>query len=139
MPGFAKSPPELIARFHDVTDAMPGVDHRLMFGYPALFVGGNMVSGLYESSWFVRLADPERTDLLAVEGAGPIEIMPGRAMAGYVALPPALIADDRAVRTWIDRAIAFGETLPPKAAKSARAASGATAAKTPSRKRAATT
>src|SRR5512140_1481941 len=61
MPGFAKSPPELIARFHEVTDELPGAEHRLMFGYPALFVGGNMVSGLYESTWFVRLAEPERS------------------------------------------------------------------------------
>ena len=119
MPGFAKSPPELIARFHEVTDEVPGADHRLMFGYPALFVGGNMVSGLYELSWFVRLADPERSELLAIDGAGPVEIMPGRAMAGYVALPAALIADDRAIRTWVDRAIAFGGTLPPKSAKTA--------------------
>jgi len=53
--------------------------------------------------------------------------MPGRAMAGYVALPPAVIADDRAIRTWVDRAIAFGETLPPKRpkpSKTAKAASG---------------
>jgi TfoX/Sxy family transcriptional regulator of competence genes len=120
MPGFAKSPPELIARFHEVTDEMPGAEHRLMFGYPALFVGGNMISGLYESTWFVRLADPPRSELLALDGAGPVEIMPGRAMAGYVALPPALIGDDRAIRNWLERAIAFGETLPAKAAKAKR-------------------
>jgi TfoX/Sxy family transcriptional regulator of competence genes len=121
MPGFAKSPPELIARFHEVTDELPRAEHRLMFGYPALFVGGNMVSGLYESTWFVRLAEPDRSELLAVDGAGPVEIMPGRAMAGYVALPPALIADDRAIRTWLERAIAFGLTMPPKPARPARA------------------
>src|SRR5512141_2128371 len=68
MPGFAKSPPELIARFHEVTDQLSGAERRLMFGYPTLFVGGNMVSGLYESTWFVRLAEPERSVLLAVEG-----------------------------------------------------------------------
>lgn len=116
MPGFAKSPPELIARFHEVTDEVSDAEHRLMFGYPALFVGGNMVSGLYESSWFVRLGDAARDELLA-RGGGPVEIMPGRAMAGYVALPAALIADDRGIRDWLARAIAFGATLPPKAAK----------------------
>jgi TfoX/Sxy family transcriptional regulator of competence genes len=121
MPGFAKSPPELVARFHAVTDEMSGVEHRLMFGYPALFVGGNMISGLYESTWFVRLGEPDRSELLALEGAGPVEIMPGRAMAGYVALPPALIAEDQAVRTWLQRAVAFGLTMPPKAAKPPRA------------------
>ena len=117
MPGFAKSPPELVARFHAITDDLPGAERRLMFGYPAVFVGGNMVSGLYESSWFVRLGDADRDELLAVDGSGPVEIMPGRAMAGYVALPPALIDDDHRIRAWMDRAIAFGQTLPPKAPK----------------------
>jgi TfoX/Sxy family transcriptional regulator of competence genes len=120
MPGFAKSPPELVERFNAVTADVPGAEHRLMFGYPALFAGGNMVSGLYESSWFVRLGEADRAELLAVEGSGPVEIMPGRAMAGYVALAPALIADDRAIRSWVERAIAFGRTLPPKAPKAKR-------------------
>ena len=120
MPGFAKSPPELIERFHAVTDEMPGAEHRLMFGYPALFVGSNMVSGLYESSWFVRLGDADRAELLAVDGAGPVEIMPGRAMAGYVSLPAALIADDGAIQVWLERAIEFGRTLPPKVGKAGK-------------------
>lgn len=123
MPGFAKSPPELIERFHVVTGALPDVEHRLMFGYPALFVGGNMVSGLYESTWFVRLGEPDRTELLGVDGAGPVEIMPGRAMAGYVALPTSMIAgDEPSLRSWLGRAVAFGRSLPPKAAKPRRGA-----------------
>ena len=124
MPGFAKSPPELVERFNAVTAEVPGAERKLMFGYPALFVGGNMVSGLYESSWFVRVGDAEGAELLAVEGAGPVEIMPGRTMAGYVALPPSVIVDDSAARSWLDRAIAFGQTLPPKAPKAKRAAAG---------------
>lgn len=120
MPGFAKSPPALIERFHAVTTDLPDVQHRLMFGYPALFVGGNMVSGLYESTWFVRLGEADGTELLAMDGAGPVEIMPGRSMAGYVALPPAVIADDVAILTWLDRAFAFGRTLPVKEAKAAK-------------------
>ncbi len=119
MPGFAKSPPELIERFHDVTADVPGAEHKLMFGYPALFVGGNMVSGLYESTWFVRLGDPERAELLAIDGAGPVEIMPGRAMAGYVALPASIVGGP-AARTWVERAVAYGRTLPPKSAKRGR-------------------
>jgi TfoX/Sxy family transcriptional regulator of competence genes len=123
MPGFAKSPPELVARFHVVTDNLPDIEHRLMFGYPALFVGGNMVSGLYESTWFVRLDETGRAELLEVDGAGPVEIMPGRAMTGYVAVPASMIADDeRALRSWLDRAVAFGRTLPPKTAKPRRPA-----------------
>jgi TfoX/Sxy family transcriptional regulator of competence genes len=120
MPGFAKSPPALVARFHEITDDLPHAEPRLMFGYPAVFVGGNMVSGLYESTWFVRLGDAEGAELRTA-GGDRVEIMPGRAMTGYVSLPPALIADDVSIRAWMDRAIAFGRTLPPKAARPGRA------------------
>jgi len=120
MPGFAKSPPELVERFAAITADLAGVERRLTFGYPCLYVGGNMVSGLHESRWFVRLGRAEADELLTQDGAGPFEVMPGRPMAGYVVLPEAIVTDDQAARSWVERAIAFGRTLPSKAAKTAR-------------------
>ena len=118
MPDFAKSPPELVERFNAVATDFPAAERRLTFGYPCLYVGGNMVSGLHGSAWFVRLGDAELADALALEGAGPFEVMPGRPMTGYAVLPPAVIADDTTIRRWVERAIAFGATLPPKVPKS---------------------
>jgi hypothetical protein len=40
--------------------------------------------------------------------------MPGRTMKGYATLPPDVIADDAALDAWLDRAIAFAESLPAK-------------------------
>ena len=31
-----------------------------MFGYPALFVGGNLVTGLFAQQWMIRLPDDDR-------------------------------------------------------------------------------
>jgi TfoX/Sxy family transcriptional regulator of competence genes len=115
MPSFSKSPPELVARFAAIADSLPDVERRQMFGYPCIFVGGNLVTGLYLDVWHVRLAEPDRAELLAMPGAGPFEPMPGRAMGGYVVLPPDVVADDVAVRAWVDRAIEHGRSLPPKA------------------------
>jgi TfoX/Sxy family transcriptional regulator of competence genes len=117
MPGFSKSPPELIERFAAVTGDILDVERRQMFGYPCLFVGGNMVTGLHESAWFVRLAEPDRAELLDVPGAGPFEPMPGRAMGGYVVLPPTVIADNREARGWVERAVANGRSLPTRTRK----------------------
>ena len=36
-----------------------------MFGYPAMFVGGNYATGLYEESWVVRLGAEDLDALLA--------------------------------------------------------------------------
>jgi TfoX/Sxy family transcriptional regulator of competence genes len=117
MPGFAKSPPELIERFDAIAADFPEATRRLTFGYPCLYVGGNMVSGLYEASWHVRLGADDRKELEAIPGAATFEPMPGRPMTGFTLLPPAIVDDDEAVRSWVRRAVAYGETMPPKAAK----------------------
>ena len=123
MPSFSKSPPELVERFSAITAPIPDVERRQMFGYPCLFVGGNMITGLHGSAWFVRLGELDAGELLRLPGAGPLEVMPGRPMAGYTVLPPSIVGDDRAVGTWVDRAIDFGRSLPaksPKAPKTGR-------------------
>lgn len=114
MPSFEKSPEELVARFDAVAERFPIAQRRKMFGYPALFVGGNLVTGLFADSWMIRLAEGDLTDLLAMPGATPFSPMPGRTMNGYATLPPAVVADDGALDGWLSRAIDFGKTLPAK-------------------------
>ena len=124
MPALTKSPPELIERFDSIAAEYPQAARRLTFGYPCLYVGGNMVSGLFGESWHVRLAADDTAELLAIDDAAPFEPMPGRPMTGFTLLPPAVVADDAAVRHWVQRAIAFGATMPPKVSKRKRAPAG---------------
>lgn len=116
MPAFTKSPPELVARFDwlaaRVTD--PDVERRKMFGYPALFVRGNLATGLHTASWMARLPDDAQATLLALPGAGRFEPMPGRPMKGYVVLPPTIVADDAALEEWVRRSLEHTRSLPPK-------------------------
>ena len=114
MPTFEKSSPELIARFDAAAARFPEAERRKMFGYPALFVGGNLVTGLFAQRWMIRLPDDDRAELLAVPGAGPFEPMPGKPMKGYATLPEDVVADDAALDSWVRRAITFGQTLPAK-------------------------
>jgi TfoX/Sxy family transcriptional regulator of competence genes len=114
MPSFEKSPPELIARFDAAAQRFSDAQRRKMFGYPALFVGGNLVTGLFADSWMIRLAETDLTELLAVPGATPFSPMAGRTMKGYATLPPDVVADDAALDGWLERAIAHGKTLPAK-------------------------
>jgi len=85
-----------------------------MFGYPALFVGGNMATGLYEDRWVVRLFDDDLARLLEVPGAAPFSPMPGRSMKGWASLPPDVVSDDVALDPWLERAFAFAGSLPAK-------------------------
>ena len=114
MPTFEKSPPELVARFEAAAARHPLGQRRQMFGYPALFVGGNLATGLFAEGWMVRLDEADLASLLALPGAAPFSPMAGRTMRGYATLPPDVVADDAALDGWIGRAIAYAGTLPPK-------------------------
>jgi hypothetical protein len=111
---WVKSPAELVEAFASVLARFPDATQRQMFGYPAAFIGGNLVTSLHEDRWIVRLPDDARGRLLELDGAGPFEPMPGRPMKGFAILPKTVVADPEAVAGWVERAVAFGHTLPPK-------------------------
>lgn len=116
MPRFEKSPPELVARFDAVVGrvATPETTRRPMFGYPCAWVGGNMASGLFSTSWWVRLS-PERLAEVFASGEGrQLEVMPGRGMKGYAAMSDEILADDAKLDAWIREALDYTATLPPK-------------------------
>ncbi|HEY2887512.1 MAG TPA: TfoX/Sxy family protein [Candidatus Limnocylindrales bacterium] len=113
-PKFTKSPPELVERFDAAAARHPDAERRKMFGYPALFAGGNLATGLFADTWMVRLGPSDLETLTAMPGAGPFSPMPGRTMKGYATLPANVIADDAALDGWIDRALAFAGSLPAK-------------------------
>ncbi len=116
MPKFEKSSPELVGRFGEVLDRVgtPDTTRRQMFGYPCAWVGGNMASGLFAQSWWVRLS-PERLAAVLASGEGrTFEVMPGRAMKGYAALPDEVVADDSQIDAWVSEALAYTATLPAK-------------------------
>ena len=116
-----KAPEDLKERFAAAVAGIEGLEQRQMFGYPAGFVGGNMATGLHQESWIVRLPADEREARFAA-GWGIFEPMPGRPMREYVALPPEIVDDPDAARSWVERAADYARTLPPKVRKARRSA-----------------
>ena len=112
MSTFERSPDQLIERFDAVAARTTEAQRRKMFGYPALFVGGNLVTGLFADRRMIRLAPDDLAELLALPGAEPFAPMPGRAMTGYGVLPRDVVEDDAALDGWIARAVALGQSLP---------------------------
>jgi TfoX/Sxy family transcriptional regulator of competence genes len=108
------SPAALVERFDEVAARHPAAQRRKMFGYAALFVGGNMATGLFADRWVVRLAPPDTATLLAMPGAEPFSPSPGRSMTGWSLLPREIVDDDDALDAWLERAIAFAASLPAK-------------------------
>jgi hypothetical protein len=112
-PSFDKSPPELVERFGAVMERYPDAERRKMFGYPAAFVGGNMATGLFADKWVVRLPD-DQIEPAKARGADSFEPMPGKPMKAFVSIPSSDIADDTAIRSWVERGLALARSMPPK-------------------------
>ena len=115
-----KSPPELIAAFDAAIAGKPGVERRQMFGYPCAFLNGNMLSGLVQEQMMVRLSEADRARASLDAAATPFA-PGGRPMREYVVLPPAIVADKRKLGAWLERAVAYVETLPAKKPRKPRA------------------
>jgi TfoX/Sxy family transcriptional regulator of competence genes len=104
----------LAARFAAVLADYPEADRRSMFGCPGAWVNGQLFTGTHSSGWFVRLPPSARDEALALPGAAPFS--PGRDVTfrEYVVLPAAVVSDDEALIGWLERAMAYAASLPPK-------------------------
>jgi TfoX/Sxy family transcriptional regulator of competence genes len=111
-----KAPADLVERFGAAVAGIDGLETRKMFGYPAGFIGGNMVTGLHQDSWIVRLPEAARQERLDA-GWTIFEPMAGRPMREYVALPTEVADDPDEALAWVEAAADFVRTLPPKVPK----------------------
>jgi len=116
MPKFTKSSPEIVERFNEVLarHAAPDIVVKPMFGYRCAWIGGNMFTGLFADEWWVRVSEPDREALLALPGAHPFEVMPGRSMGRYVVMPADVAARDADLDAWLTKAVEFTRAMPPK-------------------------
>src|SRR5437588_6622389 len=119
----AKSPAWLVELFDSLQPEVGG-ERKQMFGYPCVFEGGNLFTGLFADGLFVRLGEADRARLLATKGAAPFEPMKGRPMREYVVLPPSMLEDEEAVKSWMRLGLQHARSLPPKNAKPRRSAKG---------------
>ncbi|MDX8448376.1 TfoX/Sxy family protein [Mesorhizobium captivum] len=91
-----------------------------MFGGTCFMINGNMLIGTSKRGLLVRVGKAAHAAAAARPHARPME-MGGRSMEGYVHVAPEGTATDAELRGWLDGALAFVETLPPKV-KSTKAA-----------------
>jgi TfoX/Sxy family transcriptional regulator of competence genes len=112
---WTKAPQSLVDLFAESLPDDLRIERRKMFGYPAIFVGGNMCAGLFQDQMFARLA-PADADALP-GGAQLFEPMPGRPMKGYALIPDDILADEERLTQTLAKAVAFTAAMPPKEKK----------------------
>ncbi len=84
-----------------------------MFGGTCFMINGNMLIGTSKRGLLVRVGKDAHAAAAALPHARPME-MGGRSMEGYIRVAPEGSASEADLAAWLDRALAFVETLPPK-------------------------
>ncbi|HEV8229980.1 MAG TPA: TfoX/Sxy family protein [Candidatus Limnocylindria bacterium] len=112
-----KTPPEIVAKFDAAAPKDPRVVRKPMFGYPALFIGGNMLAGTFRDDVVVRLPAEQIEREIKAKKVTQFAPMAGRPMTGFAVLSKSDVAKPATLAKWIDEARDFAATLPAKAAK----------------------
>ena len=99
--------------FQKLVPTDPNVTTRPMFGNLAGFVNGNMFCGLFGEDLFVRVSEDDQAKVRK-QGGRPFEVMPGRAMTGYVMVPAGWQKKPDVTRAWIVTALSWSRALPAK-------------------------
>lgn len=89
-----------------------GLDEKRMFGCLVFFLAGNMLVGVTGDDLMARVGRDNADAALARPGARVFDFT-GRAMRGWVVVTGDEL-DDAALDGWIDDAVAYVSTLPPK-------------------------
>jgi TfoX/Sxy family transcriptional regulator of competence genes len=108
------APEANVRAFARATARLCGVEPRKMFGYPAVFVNGNMIAGLVRDRMVIRLDAVDRERFLTLPGATPFVAMKGRVMKQWAVVPPTMLKSPARLGRWLGRALAHGRALPPK-------------------------
>jgi TfoX/Sxy family transcriptional regulator of competence genes len=90
-----------------------------MFGGIGFMLNGNLVVAASRRGLLARVGKDQQRAALARPGARPM-VMRGRVMEGYIYVDPPALAEGGAVKPWVQLALAFVRTLPPKPAASKR-------------------
>src|SRR5207245_6644917 len=99
-----KTPPEIVAKFDAAAPKDPRVVRRPMFGYPALFIGGNMLAGTFRDDVVVRLPAERIEREIKAKKVTQFAPMAGRPMTGFAVLAKTDVAKPAAPATWSEEA-----------------------------------
>jgi TfoX/Sxy family transcriptional regulator of competence genes len=101
------------ARIHEILRDHEGVTSKRMFGGIAFMLCGNMACGVVKDDLCLRLGHELGEQALAEPHTRPMDFT-GKPMRGFVYVDPEGTKTDDDLRRWVERAVAFASTLPPK-------------------------
>ena len=109
---------ELATRARDSLAARTDFEEKAMFGGLAFMVNTHMACGIMSEGLLVRVGKENHDD--AIDRGAQEMRFTGRPMRSMVVVPGAALADDEALDSWVDQAVGFARSEPPKAPKPPR-------------------
>ena len=97
-----KNSPEAVGHF-DQYVALPGAQRGIMFGCPIYKLQGKRYASLHQNRVVLRLSPKDAAQLIS-EGGRTFEPFKGRPMKDRIVVPDAIVANTRALRTWVRKA-----------------------------------
>ena len=105
---------DLAVRIRELLAYEPDLEEKRMFGGLAFLLGGNMaVAASSKGGLMVRVDPAETDDLVGLPGAAPFE-MRGRPVDGWLRVSSEAVADEVALREWVERGVGYAKSLPAK-------------------------
>jgi TfoX/Sxy family transcriptional regulator of competence genes len=84
-----------------------------MFGGVAFLINGHMACGVLDEVLVLRLGEEGADAALEKKHTRPMDFT-GKPMKSMIYVDPAGFRGEKALKAWVDRAIAFARSLPPK-------------------------
>jgi TfoX N-terminal domain len=103
----------LAGRLRDALARRKGIVEKKMFGGVGFLLDGNMLVGVWKDSLIARVGPEQAAEALREPDVADFDIT-GRPMNGWVLVGPDGIDTDDLLSTWVERALRFVRTLPPK-------------------------
>lgn len=100
-------------RIRDALGKTRGIVEKKMFGGLVFMLDGHMLVGIWKDSLIARIGAEEAMAALEESHVGVFDVT-GRPMKGWVLVDPDGLDEDRQVKHWIQLAMRFVDTLPPK-------------------------
>jgi TfoX/Sxy family transcriptional regulator of competence genes len=94
----------------------PGTSEKAMFGGLCFLLHGNMCCGIIQDKLMLRIDPKTYEDMLNEKHTAPMDFT-GRIPRNMIYLLPEGWKNPRQMAKWIDRSLAFIQTIPPKKKK----------------------
>ena len=105
---------DLAGRVRRRLAGLPDLEEKRMFGGLAFMVSGHMCCGVLGERLMLRLGEDGAARALEADHTAPMDFT-GRVLRTMVFVEPAGWREPDALAAWVDDALAFVRTLPPKA------------------------